>query len=139
MADFVSGEHEQEAMECWGAGIIVVADDEPDIRTTARSMLELFGFTVVEAADGPEALQAVAEGGGAVVAMLLDLTMPKMDGDEVLRRLRTSRIDLPVVVSSGDSAEASARVAGLGASGFLGKPYTVRQLERCIAVALHRS
>jgi PAS domain S-box-containing protein len=111
-----------------GKGLVLVAEDEEGVRTLARHMLELLGHEVVLAADGDEALARLHERAGKVRLVLLDLTMPRRDGEQTLREVRRHWPDLPVLLMSGYSeAELGGRVAG-AASGFLQKPFTLQDL-----------
>jgi CheY-like chemotaxis protein len=112
-----------------GHGTVLVVEDEPSIRTFTRRALESVGFQVREAGDGREGLDLYDQHSHEIVAVLLDLTMPHMDGTEVLAELRRLRLDLPVMVMSGYSEmELSMRFAGIGASGFIQKPFRPRDL-----------
>ncbi len=95
-----------------GAGTVLVAEDEPGIRTLARQFLEGAGFTVVLADDGQKALDTFLARPGEFVLALLDLTMPRLNGREVLDELRRARPDLPVVFMSGYSEEEVGRLVG---------------------------
>jgi two-component system, cell cycle sensor histidine kinase and response regulator CckA len=71
------------------------------------------------------------------VAVLLDLTMPVMNGEEALRKIKAIRSDIPVVLSSGyNEIEAMGRFAESGLAGFLQKPYTITALARKIKRAI---
>jgi PAS domain S-box-containing protein len=112
-----------------GRGTVLVVEDEPTIRTLAREILERAGFQVQEAADGCEGLDVFSAHQADFVAVLLDLTMPRMDGMEALREMRRYNQKLPVLVMSGYSdLEVSMRLAGLGANGFIQKPFQPREL-----------
>ncbi len=102
------------------SGVLIV-DDHPDFRDSARAMLEAAGFEVVgEAADGEEALSADRRSRPAVV--LLDIQLPKVDGFQVAERL-AAEPDPPVVVlvSSREAAAYGDRVASSPARGFISK------------------
>jgi CheY-like chemotaxis protein len=106
-----------------------VVDDEEVVRRTARSALERFGYTVLTASNGLEALAMVDASGTSIDLVLLDMTMPVMSGEETLRRLKAVQPDLPVVHSSGfNEVEAVARFQGKGLAGFVQKPYTAVRL-----------
>ena len=124
--------------EPWhGTGTVLVVDDEKSVRGLARTMLELMGFEVLEAADGREAIETFRENMGVIRFVILDLTMPHMDGEECFRELRELKSDVPVILSSGYSAqEITGRFAGLGIRGFIQKPYTVAAMRSKIREAL---
>ena len=112
-----------------GHGTILVVEDEPTIRSFTRRVLESSGFRVREAADGREGLDLYGRHRTEIIAVLLDLTMPHMDGIEVLAELRRFAPDLPVLVMSGYSElEVASRFAGMDASGFIQKPFHPRDL-----------
>jgi CheY-like chemotaxis protein len=112
-----------------GKGTILVVDDEESIRTVAKMILEEFGFTVMTAGDGVQALSVYRESGDKVAAVLLDMTMPHMDGEETFRELRRIKADVRVILSSGYSEQdATVQFAGKGLAGFLQKPYRPVQL-----------
>ena len=111
-------------------GTILVVDDEDSVRSVARAFLELGGYSVVEASNGPEALRLFRERPEAFQAALLDISMPEMGGDETLAALRSVRDDLPVLFMSGHSA-ADLKQHGNGSAlvGHLRKPFGIGDLE----------
>ena len=112
-----------------GQGTVLVVDDEASIRTFSRDVLERVGFQVREAGDGREGLDLFGRHRQEIVAVLLDLTMPRMDGKETLVEMRRLDAAVPVVVMSGYSeSETSMRFAGMGANGFIQKPFHPRDL-----------
>ena len=125
--------------ELHGDGRVLVVDDEDLVRNMARVALERFGYTVETAADGQLAVAAVSARPAAFDAVLLDLTMPAMGGDQALREIHAIRRDIPVVLSSGFSeGEALRRFADRGLAGFLQKPYTASALARKMKQAIQR-
>jgi CheY-like chemotaxis protein len=110
---------------------VLVADDELDIRSLARLLLELAGHDVIEAGDGDAALSILA-GDDAVDVMLLDLRLPGRDGWQVLGELRGSgRLDagLRVIVFSAQIDPADyARAEKEGVAGYLPKPFSEEDL-----------
>ncbi len=112
-----------------GSGTILLVDDEETVRNVAKAMLEHLGFTVLTAEDGHEAVATFQQHQTSIVAVVLDLTMPQMDGEEALTRIREIG-DVPVVLSSGfGEIEASERFAGKKLAGFIQKPYELSTLE----------
>jgi PAS domain S-box-containing protein len=119
------------------ARAILVVDDEEIVRRTAKTTLEKYGYKVLVAESGPQAVETYRRRPEAVELVLLDLTMPMMDGEEVLRALRAIRPDVKAIVSSGYSLEeATRRFAGHGVSAFLQKPYTAARLAHVVRAAL---
>jgi CheY-like chemotaxis protein len=112
--------------------VVLVVDDDDDVRDVTRRMLESEGFGVTTAASGAEVLRRVARG-EPVDLVLLDLSMPGMSGLEVRRGLAAVAPALPVVFLTG----AAHLAPGDGA--ILYKPVTHDQLVRCVRAALGRT
>ena len=120
-----------------GAGTILLVDDEESVRIMGVRMLERLGFQVLTAVDGHETLEVYRARRDKIVLVLLDLTMPDLDGDEIFRELRQIDAKARVVLSSGfTQSEIAPRFAGRGLSGFLQKPYTLYELAQCLHGAL---
>ena len=114
-----------------GTGTVLVVDDEEVVRSLARKMVEIAGFSVLTASDGEEAVRLYREHKDEIACVLLDLTMPKMGGEEAFRAIRQVSPSVRVILSSGYSEEtATGRFSGLGLAGFIQKPY---QLDTMIA------
>jgi len=114
---------------------VLIVDDEPLVRRQLRRSLELRGYTVAEAVNGRTALAAVEEARPDVI--ILDMTMPDIDGAEVLHRLRASGSRVPVIVSSGYLDVSVERKLSQGEfQGFLAKPYGANDLANAIERAL---
>ncbi|MHC4717315.1 MAG: PAS domain-containing hybrid sensor histidine kinase/response regulator, partial [Planctomycetota bacterium] len=128
----------EEAPETWrGEGTVLVIDDEEGVRTVARSMLERLGYEVVTAADGAEGLAEYRKRPDQVALVLLDMTMPRLGGEETLREIRRIRPDAKVILTSGYPEEdAAKRFAGMGLAGFIQKPFglsdVVAKLRRAL-------
>ena len=119
-ATIVSGEDKK---------LVLVADDEPAVRSAARRALERAGISVLLAADGVEALRVFRENEASITAVVLDLTMPGMSGREVLRAIRELSPKKPVLVSTGYAEEEGlAAAAGDPHAAVLGKPWSAREL-----------
>lgn len=102
---------------------ILVVDDYASVRFYHANLLRQAGFKVVEARDGDEAIEKVRQGRTDLI--LLDLIMPKMSGEEFIRRLRSSPefAHIPLLIVSSESAEDTIRpIAGNGRFGFAIKP-----------------
>jgi PAS domain S-box-containing protein len=113
-------------------GKILVVDDEEFIRSVLCRSLGKVGFETVAAASGREAISLLATNRNSIAAVLLDLTMPQMDGQQTFEELRKLHPTLPVLLMSGFSElEATARFAGQGLAGFIQKPFeTVALVEQ---------
>jgi len=120
-----------------GRPVVLLVDDDAAIRRTMTVGLELEGFDVVCASGGRAALEAVKAVQPAV--MLLDLTMPDLDGLEVLERLRGAGDDLPVCVLSARE-QVSDRVRGLeaGADDYVVKPFALEEVSARLHALLRR-
>jgi DNA-binding response OmpR family regulator len=117
---------------------IVIVEDEPPIREGIAAALHAAGYQPTEAADGEAGLAAARRPGVGLV--LLDLLLPKMDGMEVLRRLRKTHPTLPVIILTARGSEEE-RVAGLkaGADDYVVKPFSARELVARVEAVLRRS
>jgi PAS domain S-box-containing protein len=116
---------------------ILVVDDEPSVRTIARETLTRAGFTVVTASDGEEALKHFRSDGTAIDAVLLDMTMPGLNGIETLRAIHAIVRGLPIVLTSGYSEqEATDRCGKEAVAGFIQKPFAPSALVAKINDAL---
>ena len=120
-----------------GTGTILVIDDKESVRDVARVALEETGYTVVLASDGHEAVEIFGERAYAIDAVLLDMSMPRMDGEETLAKLRSVQPRIRVVLTSGYSEqEISEKFAGKGLAGFVQKPFRASELVDKIHAAL---
>jgi two-component system, cell cycle sensor histidine kinase and response regulator CckA len=112
-----------------GSGHALIIDDEPFVRTVADQIFKVLGFTTALACDGLEAVEIVEASPDAFTIVLLDLTMPRMDGEETLRKLRTINPNLRIILTSGFNEQSTInRFVGRGIAGFLPKPFTVDML-----------
>ncbi|HEX6240214.1 MAG TPA: PAS domain S-box protein, partial [Polyangiales bacterium] len=117
-------------------GLVLVADDEPAVRTIAKIALERAGFRVQLAEDGRQAVDMFAERPSAFVAVLLDLTMPKLSGQQALRELQRIQPGVRVVLSSGyTEQDAAGQLAEGKVAGFLQKPWLPAELVRMVSTA----
>ncbi len=120
-----------------GAGTVLLADDEETIRALGKRMLERLGFQVLLAADGRAALEMYALHRDEIVLVILDLTMPRMSGEEAFREMRQIDPKVRVLMSSGYAEnDILSRFAGKGAAGFIQKPYTLAMLRERVRSAL---
>lgn len=118
-------------------GVILLVDDEPSIRATLKQMLERGGYRVLEAADGVEGFGAFVRHRSSIALVMLDLTMPRMGGDEVFEEIHKMAPDVPVILMSGYSQqEALENLKGRGLAGFLSKPSSMKEVLRSVRVAL---
>lgn len=111
---------------------VLVIDDEPNVRTVARIMLERSGFMVEEAADAETGLAALAAARRPFLAVLLDVTLPDSSGPVLVPQIRALAPHTPVVLSSGRPEE---DVPGHGADTFLSKPFNRERLVSAVRAA----
>jgi two-component system, OmpR family, response regulator MprA len=117
---------------------ILVVDDEPAVRDSLRRALQLEGYAVELAEDGEQALERVSA--DAIDAIVLDVSMPRLDGLETCRRLRDAGNALPVLMLTARD-EVSDRVAGLdaGADDYVVKPFALEELLARLRALLRRA
>jgi PAS domain S-box-containing protein len=116
-----------------GEGAVMVLDDEAPIRRIAASMLQRCGYTPVAAETVQEAATLLSESGRAIKALVLDMSMPKVSGDEAFSILRAQAPWLKVLIASGYRNDP--RIDALlskGALGYIQKPYTIHELSRAL-------
>jgi PAS domain S-box-containing protein len=114
-----------------GSGTVLVVDDEEGVREVAERILQDAGFEIITAVNGRDALDALMKAGDRVSAVLLDLSMPRMGGQEALRHLRVEHPFLPVIMMSGYTEESVASQFSedrQGMTAFLQKPFLAEDL-----------
>jgi len=129
----VSSEARPPAEEWSGQGLVLVVDDTPAVRQIARRALESFGFEVLEAVDGLDALRLHQELVQPLRFVLLDLTMPNLNGQETFFSLRERDPTVPVLLTSGYSEQQSMLAfAGQAWVGFVQKPFHLAMLRNAV-------
>ncbi|GIW13618.1 MAG: hypothetical protein KatS3mg062_1057 [Tepidiforma sp.] len=119
--------------ERWqGSGTVLIADDEPSVRAVTARALRAMGFEVLEAADGQAAVELYAAHRERVVLVLLDMTMPKLNGEGAFRAIREMEPGAKVVLMSGYTEQDAAEKFDGTLSGFLQKPYELGQLQEMV-------
>jgi PAS domain S-box-containing protein len=115
------------------AGTVLLVDDEDSVRALGRRMLERLGFEVITAGDGEQAVATFKRRRGEISCVVLDLTMPRMDGETALEEIRRIDERVPVVMSSGYDETKLAERLGHGRSvSFIQKPYRMDDLRRVL-------
>jgi CheY-like chemotaxis protein len=123
-----------------GQGVLLLVDDEPGARSVARALAEGLGFQVLEAADGQEGLALFELRHTEIDLVLMDLTMPHMDGRQAFLRMHEIDPAIPVVLTSGYSEQdVLAEFMGKGLAGFLAKPYQGSQFMAVLRQAVEGS
>ena len=133
-----SQESSQPGNEDWqGRGTILVVDDEEAVRAVSELILPTLGFTALVAPDGFRACELLHAHRDEVAAVMLDLTMPKMDGVRAVQELRKIKPGIKVLLMSGyDEEEAVNRFTNEGFDCFLQKPFVRNQLRDKLRIAL---
>ena len=112
-----------------GQGLVLLADDEESIRSMGRHLLERLGFEVIVAADGREAVDLFAQQRSQIRLVMLDMTMPHLDGEACYRELRRIDAGVKVIMTSGyNEQDVISRFVGKGLAGFVQKPYRASDL-----------
>jgi CheY-like chemotaxis protein len=112
------------------SGLVLVVDDERAVLKICTKMVQLCGFTVMTACDGIDAVAKFREQADEIVIVLMDLTMPNMDGITAMDEIYRIRPDTKVIISSGfNKEELSERITSQPPCGFIRKPYSMNVLE----------
>ncbi len=115
-----------------GKGTVLLVDDEETVRGIGSEMLKELGFSVIKADDGREGVEAFRNNPD-ISFVILDLTMPHMDGEQCFRELRHIKSDVKVIMSSGyNEQEVTQKFVGKGLAGFIQKPYKLSVLRETI-------
>ena len=117
--------------------LVLVADDEEVVRRVAKVGLEHFGHEVICARDGQEALEIFRARADEIDVVVLDATMPRLDGDGAMRKIVELRPDAKIILSSGYKEASRTPPPGTPRpAAFLGKPYTAENLEHLVREVL---
>jgi PAS domain S-box-containing protein len=119
-----------------GTETILVAEDDPSVRSIAQALLRKQGYTVLVAGGGDEALELLARYPHPVHVLLADVVMPRMNGRELASRIAATHPAVKAVLMSGYAAEVLPRFEEAGVAGFLPKPFTERTLAAKIREVL---
>ena len=115
-----------------GVGTVLLVDDEETVRGIGAEMLRELGFEAITAEDGRKALEQF-KSNLDIALVILDLTMPHMDGEQCFRELRQINPDVKVIMSSGfNEQEITQKFVGKGLAGFIQKPYKLSVLKEAI-------
>jgi CheY-like chemotaxis protein len=120
-----------------GSGLVLLVDDEAPVRAAAAQTLEQYGYKVVEARNGAEGLQQLTNTVDGFCLVILDMTMPVMDGEQVVAELGRRGSQVPILAVSGyGETVAVQRLVGRGVAGFLRKPFTAEGLATAVKQTL---
>jgi CheY-like chemotaxis protein len=115
-----------------GEGVVLFVDDEEAVRDIGQEMLQELGYEAVTAADGREAVE-IFKSRNNISFVILDLTMPHMDGEQCFRELRQIDPNVRVIMSSGFSEqEVTQKFIGKGLAGFIQKPYRLSAIRDAV-------
>lgn len=116
---------------------VLLIDDESVVRQTVRRLMESLGYEVDEACDGLEGVERFQAQSGNYDIVVLDMVMPRLNGEDAFLRLRDLKPDIPIVLCSGYSLDESvARLRALGLAGHLTKPFRRQQLGEVLLQAI---
>ena len=116
-----------------GEGLVLVVEDEPIVREVTRSALERLGYTVETAQDGQEGVAAYRARHHTLMAVLLDLKMPVLDGREAFEQMQRIDAEVPIIICTGygENEEVQA-ILSQGGAGMLNKPYRIADLSEVL-------
>jgi CheY-like chemotaxis protein len=121
-------------------GTILIIGDEEGVRHVAQSILERSGFAVLTASDGTEGIEVFQTHIGEIAVVLLDMTMPRMTGEETFRELHRLCPEVPAILTSGyHEQDALSHFAGKGLAGFVQKPFQLSELVRKVSEVASRT
>jgi len=114
-----------------GAGRVLLADDEEDVRGVVHAMLDTLGYEVIEARDGLEAVEIFRRRAAEIDLVILDLVMPRLTGEAALRQIRRISPAVPAILVSGyDESGRIREIVAAGFGGFLQKPFRRQDLGK---------
>jgi two-component system cell cycle sensor histidine kinase/response regulator CckA len=118
--------------------LLLVADDEPALREIANLILKQAGYQVLQAVDGDEAVQAFRDHQAKIALVLLDMSMPKKNGYQVMQEILELKPDAKVIIASGYNDDSKVKEAhNMGASGFIAKPFRAATLLSTVEAVLN--
>jgi len=117
-------------------GTILLVDDEDIIVDTSKIILQRLGFQVITASDGEKAIEVFREHSGNIDCIIMDMSMPKMDGMTAFKKIIHINPGVKVILSSGYNEEESVKKETGGLAGFLEKPYQIEELQEVLKKTL---
>ncbi len=119
------------------SAVVLLADDEELVRSSAARVLEHAGMEVILAQDGVDAVERFEESAERIELVIMDLDMPRMDGERAFSQIHAKRAEVPVLISSGYvGSEREMALRDAGVDGILSKPYDSRTLMQAVANVL---
>ena len=123
--------HQKAVSATWhGSGTILLAEDEVQVKSIAIALLQKLGFTVIDAANGKEALELYQQNANDITMVVTDMGMPVMNGYELFYRLKQLDPLLPIIISSGfGEGDIASKIPHEEIAGLINKPYKFEQLR----------
>ena len=116
---------------------VLIVDDEEDVREVTKTMLETMDFEVYTASSGREGVEFFRDNTGKIDIILMDMTMPNMNGEEVVRKMRKICAEVPIILSSGYSEhDVKKRFKAKDMAEFIQKPYQIKALINKIDIVM---
>jgi two-component system, cell cycle sensor histidine kinase and response regulator CckA len=123
-----------------GKQVVLIVDDDDSVRKVIMRALDTFGFATVGAVDGNQAVETFTAQRDAIDCIIVDMSMPGMDGEQTFLALREVGPTPPVLLASGHSAEEmQERYGGAGFAGYLQKPFQITSLADVVRNAISTS
>ena len=120
-----------------GTETILLIDDEAMVLMVAHAMLEKLGYRVIDARNGHEAMDILAQQADDIDIVILDLILPGMDGGKIFDRIRELKPEIPVMLSSGYALDGQAAgIMAKGCNGFIQKPFNIAELSQQVRSVL---
>jgi signal transduction histidine kinase len=117
-----------------GGGVVLVVDDQEQIRSFTKMALERVGYEVITAADGREGVEMFGKHKDSLRVVLLDMTMPVMEGKAAFKEMAQINDSVPVILMSGyHEQDVTNQFAGRGLAGFIQKPFQIYELLKTVA------
>lgn len=136
-SEFAAKENKSTSPYPTGNGeLILIVDDEENIRQITKATLEKFGYKTLTASDGTEAMAIYAHNSAEIALVITDMAMPYMDGAATIRALRKLNSNLPIIAASGLPTN---EINDLNVNAFLSKPYTAEKLLNTLAQVLSKT
>jgi len=131
-----AGSHAADSGASAVKGTVLVVDDEEIVRMVCKEMVEAMGLPVLTAVDGRDAVEVFTSHRDSISHVILDLSMPNMDGMTAFTELVRIKPGVKVIMSSGyDEQESIQRMSGRGIAGFIQKPYSLTNLREALEKA----
>jgi len=129
-----------ETPKAWqGSGTVLLAEDEDHVKSIAIELLQMLGFTVIDAANGKEALELYEKNAADITLVVTDMGMPVMNGYELFYKLKQLNPQLPIIISSGfGEGDIVSKIPRKEIAGLVNKPYSFNQLQDVVKEVLER-